>query len=91
MKLLYLELNNVALLNINTIPVFLNYVPPPNMISLIYIVLLLPISISPSLLIEATDNLTLSHQHPNPEAVVQEVQRSAQLCQVTLHISTFVH
>ncbi|KAK1356453.1 Pectate lyase [Heracleum sosnowskyi] len=45
------------------------------MIPLICIVLLFPLLISPSLLIEAADNLTLCYQHPNPEAVVQEVQR----------------
>ncbi|KAG6665583.1 hypothetical protein I3843_02G148300 [Carya illinoinensis] len=31
---------------------------------------------SPSFLTKATLNLTLPHQHPDPEAVVQEVQRS---------------
>ncbi|KAL1827119.1 hypothetical protein ACET3Z_005531 [Daucus carota] len=45
------------------------------MIPLICIVPLFPLLISPFLLIEAADNFTLSYQHPNPDAVVQEVQR----------------
>lgn len=55
------------------------------MIPFICIVLLFP------LLTKGADNLTFSYQHPNPEAVVQEVQRSASHCQLKLHNSVLFH
>lgn len=50
-------------------------VAPPRMLPSTCILLFCLLNTSPLRLVRATLNLTLPHQHPNPEAVVQEVQR----------------
>lgn len=64
----------LGLLYIYSAPIFLNHATCLNMILLVCIVFCFVLLMSCSLS-GATFSLTLSHQHSNPEAVVQEVQR----------------